>query len=50
LSVSDDINKGIRAKGKYRGCVRNLVIDDKLQYFASGVIFSDVRVDGCPTD
>lgn len=44
----DDISKGIRAKGKYRGCIRNLSINNKRQYLTLGVAVGSVNLQTCP--
>ncbi|CAL1548003.1 unnamed protein product [Lymnaea stagnalis] len=46
--AADPTSKGILATGDYVGCIRNLYINGKLQYIASGKPTGDVRVDACP--
>ncbi|XP_053383160.1 laminin-like protein epi-1 isoform X2 [Mercenaria mercenaria] len=46
----DDITKGVRAKGDYKGCMRNLSINGKYQYLNTGIAFKDVSLDSCPVN
>lgn len=48
--ISDDITKGVRAKGDYRGCMRNLYIDGERQYLATGLGVNDVSIQACPNN
>ncbi|XP_053393781.1 laminin subunit alpha-1-like [Mercenaria mercenaria] len=46
----DDITKGVRAKGDYKGCMRNLLINGKYQYLSTGIAFKDVSLESCPVN
>ncbi|XP_012943161.1 laminin subunit alpha isoform X2 [Aplysia californica] len=46
--VADLTSKGILANGDFVGCIRNVKLNNDMQYIATGTPTGDIRIDACP--